>query len=647
MVVLHSSPLSTLRSSKAAVLSAGISIAFLAFGCGSRPSESDLSHDVNQPTRGTQAWNWSEVSDQNYHDIITPLVGLDNTQYLGKDHELTVWVQKWVDVIDTKIRSEHPTKLANTPKPNAKVIKQANANAFVAPVPVCYNVKVKLKSGTPNAANTVDNVYLNAKGGEFSAWPDQLTCVTTSNDKAEIASYIATYNAASVGCKFQLSAAGVLEGNNKCLLNADITGAVSADRLVLMQTANYITVHTGIFALMSEEALISVIAHELGHYYRSHVAGAMKDFDFFYTLGAQNVATRPTPEAGKKAMGDEAVAGSTLLNATDSFSAIAGQKIRPELFMAIGSTIATACKTDTCPDTCKATVTLMKSADFIADMTTYPFASPTPDMKTAYLDFEAKALACMSDISMASAGTTMNADSIGYAKFRSFIETPVWPTWLGRVSASGKRFVAQMSRISAIRAGSTAPAGANLNFVTAAISKNFLLQDNDSEKALKTAYDNHLGQYTAEQEADEVAAEWVNDIGIAPTHVVDAMRRLGKGATTSLRGFILSEQDCEALWKRNWLDDSGKYAFVPVGDFSEVHHSSCYRMFNLDREIAAHSYRTPAPASPLLGATGWNKIQDTAADLSVATPEVVIDNTIAALLKQTSMGTCTYSSSYH
>ncbi len=647
MVVLHSSSLVALSSTKAAVLAACSIIALFVFGCGSRPTESDLSHEINQPTRGTQSWNWSDVSDQNYHDVITPLFGLDNTQYLAKDHELTAWVQKWIDLMDENIRAEHPTKLANTPKPHAKVIKQKSANAFVAPVPVCYNVKVKLKSGTANAANTLDRVYLNAKAGEFLAWSDQLTCVTTSNDQAEIASYIAAFNAASVGCKLQLSAAGVLEGNNKCLRNADISDAVAADRLVLLQTANYITVHTGIFALMTEEALISVIAHELGHYYRSHVAGALKDFDFFYTLGAQNTDSRPIPEADKQAMGDDAVAGSTLLNGTDSHSAIPGQKIRPELYMAIGSTIAAACKTDTCPDTCKTALTVMESAAFGADMAIYPFASLTPDMKTSYFDYEAKALSCLTDINMAPADTTMNANSVGYAKFRSFIEAPVWPDWLDSLSANSRRFVGRMGQLAAIRAGTAAPDGANLNLVTKAISKTMITQDDGSEKALKTAYENNLGQYTAEQEADEVAAEWVNDVGISPKHVVDAMRRLGQGSTTALRGFILSEQDCEALWKRNWLDEAGKYAFVPVGDYSKVHHSSCYRMFNLDREIEAHDYTTPSLAAPLLGEDRWRQVQEKAAGLSAGVPEFIVDRTVAALLKQTSMGTCSYSSSFH
>jgi len=647
MVVSNSNTHRMLRSPRASVISACSIVAAFAFGCGSRPSESEISHDVDQPTRGTQSWHWFDVSDQAYHGVITPLIGLDNTQYLDKDHELTVWVQKWVDLIDSKVRSEHPSKLANTPKPIAKVIKEKSANAFVAPIPVCYDVNVKLKSGSPTATNTVDNVFLNAKAGEFSSWPNHYTCVGASNDKAEIESYIADYNASSVGCKFKLNSDGILEGNSKCSLSSDINGAVAAKKLVLLQTANYVTIHTGIFGLMTEEALISVIAHELGHYYRSHVAGAMKDFDFFYTLGEQNTASRPVAEADKKEMGDNAVVASTLLNATDSYTVVPGQKIRPELYMAVGSTIATACRSDNCPDTCKAALEEMKSSEFNSDMATYPFAGLEPDMKTSYLAYEEKALACLGDISMASSGTTMKPDSIGYAKFRSFIENPTWPSWLGRVGAGGRRYLAQMSRLAAIRAGETAPEGESLKAVVDSLSRTLADQDDESVDALKIAHENRLGQYTSEQEADDVAAEWVNDVGISPKHVVDAMRRLGRGTTTSLRGFILSEQDCDALWSRNWLDDSGKYAFVPIGNYAQVHHSSCYRMFNLDREIAAHNYVTPAPAAPLIGEAGWRKMQEKAIALSAGVPEVEIERDAAEILKQSSMGSCSYSYSFH
>jgi hypothetical protein len=620
----------------------------MAAGCG-RTDDAGIStpsHEVDRPTRGTQNWMWSEVSDSNYHSVITPLVGLDNTRYLNSTHELTAWVQGWVDRIDGKIRSEHPQQMANTPKPIAKVIKNGSANAFVAPVPVCYDVKVKIKGGTPNAANTADAVYLDAKAGEFSSWPAQYKCVGGEDDLAEVKSFVSTFNAASTGCKFSVSTAGVLEGNNECVRADDLGDTVAAKQVVLLQTANYVTVHTGIFPLMSEEALIGVIAHELGHYYRAHVTGAASDFDFFYTLGRNNVTVRPVPEADKKEMGDKAVAASTLLNATDTYTAITGQKIRPELFMAVGSVVSAVADLTGAPAACKTANELIDSDDFVKAMGTYPFAEANADMTDSYQDFETKVEACLKALKMSS-GDTLTGTGIGYRKFLSHIESPVWPTWLGRISDSGRRYVAKMNGLALSRAGQTAPNGQTLADVTAALSKKMKSQDDAGEQALKVAHSSQLGQYTSEQEADEVAAEWVNDIGIAPTHMVDAMRRLGKGSTTSLRGFILGESDCEDLWKRDWMDANGSYFFVPIGDYSEVHHSTCYRMFNLDREIAAHDYETPSVNPPLLSSAAWLDLQRKAAGLaeSADSEESTGGHDMAPIMKK-ALETCTYAQSF-
>lgn len=619
-------------------------------GCGQTDSKdfSTPSHEVDRPTRGTEKWMWSNVSDDSYHGVITPLVGLDNTRYLGSDHELTEWVQGWVDRLDSSIRSEHPEKMANTPKPIAKVIKNGSANAFVAPVPVCYNVKVKLKNGTADDDNTADAVYLDARAGEFSSWPAQYKCVDGADGLAGIRSFIAAYNATSTGCQFSVSTAGVLEGSSECLRSDDLGDVVAAKKVVLLQTANYVTVHTGIFPLMSEEALISVIAHELGHYYRAHVAGSMNDFDFFYTLGQNNGTGRPVAEADKKEMGDNAVAASTLLNATDTYTAFEGQKIRPELFMAIGSVIDTVGSSNSGAAACKSAEEFINSDDFASSMGTYPFANASADLTAAYKEFETKAVACLKALKMASASGTINGTSIGYGKFLSFIEKPVWPSWLGRLSASGRNYVGKMNALAAARAGQNAPAGQTLGDVANVLSKKMKDQDDAGENALKQAHNARLGQYTSEQEADEVAAEWVNDIGISPEHVVDAMRRLGKGSTTSLRGFILGETDCEDLWKRKWMDENGAYFFVPIGDYSEVHHSTCYRMFNLDREIAAHSYQTPANNPPLLSSTAWLALQRRAAGLaeSLEDEETSDSHEVADFVKK-ALGSCPYSHSYH
>lgn len=611
------------------------------------------SHEVDQPTRGTHAWMWSDVSDASYHDVITPLVGLNNSLYIDKNHDLTVWAQSWIDRIDSRIRSEHPEKMANTPRPFAKVIKNGSANAFVAPVPVCFDIRVKLKNGNANALNTLDAVYFDPKDGIFASWPMQYDCVSGVDHIDEIKGFVEVFNNASDSCKLEVNG-NTLAGNAQCLEGSDVVGAVAARKVVFFQTANYVTLHTGIFPLMTEEALVGVIAHELGHYYRAHVAHTAAEFDFFYTMGETNTDKRPVAEPAKKEMGDLAVAASTLLTNSDSFTTFDNQTIRPELFMAVGSMIAAVAAEEGSADTCAEAASLLKNSEFVAAMGTYPFADASVSMTSSYKKFETNANACLKELKLGE-GNELTADAVSYRKFVSLINTPTWPSWLREISAGGRSFVARMNALTVQRAGQTAPAGQGLNVadVVLAVSNKLNEQDHVGYSALKAAHEARLGQYTSEQEADDIAAEWLNDIGIEAHHMVEAMRTLGKGTSNGLRGFILGEQDCEALWKRQWTNADGTYAFVPVGDYSEVHHSTCFRMFNLDREISAHNYQVPSDAqAPLLDAAGWKALQRKAANL-VAFENVANESTessdqpaVAGFIKK-ALKSCPYAHSYH
>ena len=59
----------------------------------------------------------------------------------------------------------------------------------------------------------------------------------------------------------------------------------------------------------------------------------------------------------------------------------------------------------------------------------------------------------------------------------------------------------------------------------------------------------------------------------------------------------------------SWIDPYGKLDFkiLPVGDYSEVHHSRGYRAFNASREIKAHQYASRASVSGDPGV--WTKMK--------------------------------------
>jgi hypothetical protein len=128
---------------------------------------------------------------------------------------------------------------------------------------------------------------------------------------------------------------------------------------------------------------------------------------------------------------------------------------------------------------------------------------------------------------------------------------------------------------------------------------------------LAEARASRLGQYTTEQEADELAAEWLDFIGLDPIAASDAFIFLGLTREGGKDDYIIGGKKCKEMRDNDWKDDNGDDIFVPIGDYSEVHHSTCYRAFNASREITAHDYQTTSDSIQAPGIT-WEDIREQA-----------------------------------
>ncbi len=69
---------------------------------------------------------------------------------------------------------------------------------------------------------------------------------------------------------------------------------------------------------------------------------------------------------------------------------------------------------------------------------------------------------------------------------------------------------------------------------------------------------------------------------------------------------------CQAAYANGWKTEDELPLFVPVGDYLDEHHSTCYRAFNLYRETEAHRYpaRRRVALPNLLTAEEWTKLLD-------------------------------------
>jgi hypothetical protein len=132
----------------------------------------------------------------------------------------------------------------------------------------------------------------------------------------------------------------------------------------------------------------------------------------------------------------------------------------------------------------------------------------------------------------------------------------------------------------------------------------------------REAFEKKIGQYTAEQEADELALEWILLAGFDRDLPIRALLADLKNTNPVTSRRPLPEQEwsydrCSQAFESEWKDQDDFPIFVPVGDYYDEHHSSCYRAFNLYRETQSHKY--PAQASrdriTLLEPEAWIALQ--------------------------------------
>ena len=630
----------------------GFGLSIIISGCGVSPSGqvSKIKHDAGKPVRSELAWNWRSVSDEDYAKVMAPVLGIEPSTILPQSHPLTAQAQEWIDRIDRKLRETYPAQLANVPKPRAKVLEKAVPNAFVAPVPACYKVPVKLSTKATGRGKKEGHVLIEARNGSVQAWEADAPCIDgTENQSAEetVADFVSSFNAASTnGCKFSVDGGGSLVVGEQCEVDPALSGVAGADALVLLQTANHVTVHSGIVAIMTESAFVSVLAHELGHYYRSHPTANDAEYGYFYTEQRKNAAKKPSPESRLEQLGKDAIKATEAIDGGSNFTQVKGQVLRSDLYFLLGSLVTES------KDSSKACVDARKlasSSDFESTMAMFPVDPKLSDEQTAaYLNFEEGALNCLDNLNLVGSGESVR-NSFDWKKLKSVAANPTWPSWLDQLTPSSRHTLDTLNKELADKIGddSAESSGRSVGAVLRSINKKLIAVEQDAMVVLKKAQDNRLGQYTFEQEADDLAVEITASLGFDPEVVVDAMRSLGKTSHGQSRDLSLSYDDCETLWKNNWLDAKNNYVFVPVGGFTDPHHSICYRMFNIEREIAAHNVVPAKLNLPAHDDAAWTDLQN---DVKTRTQTLVDEAdmpfpAVTAVLKSTGALGCVFNQS--
>jgi hypothetical protein len=101
---------------------------------------------------------------------------------------------------------------------------------------------------------------------------------------------------------------------------------------------------------------------------------------------------------------------------------------------------------------------------------------------------------------------------------------------------------------------------------------------------LREARDGRLGFYTIEQEADEVALQYLRAVNREPKALADGlMSYLRKTQGSALKNLpedlAWGHSKCESEYQAGFPKDLG------VGIYNDPHHTSCFRIFNVQRHL--------------------------------------------------------------
>ena len=203
--------------------------------------------------------------------------------------------------------------------------------------------------------------------GAVVKWPGKPDCLKVSPAKFEkIAN---SFNKQGFDCKvFGDLDSKLINSNCKIYNNPQdkqysLPAKFRAKRVYFLQNANWITIHTGLFAnLDTEEKFVSVLAHELAHYYRAHSA-TYEDYDFYYELLKKNRGRKPEANRRLLKSGEKVFKAAQLKRNMKPWEEANSleNSIRAELFISAGSYITKACSYRTCEASCEDIESLWKN----------------------------------------------------------------------------------------------------------------------------------------------------------------------------------------------------------------------------------------------------------------------------------------------
>jgi hypothetical protein len=588
-------------------------ICLVLFACKPQNGPYDLKHDAAQYVASPDAWHWVELSPQEFEDIHIPSNGWGTKDaFLPASHAATKRMDYLLGKIHQRIQERYPEQLKNVPVPRSAIYKGESPDAFVTTVPVCYSIPVKLDGSASlkgDAAST-DWIALDHNGNLSGADHNDL-CVRRTMSQLEANKYFDWISrnikrtARETGqtdkfCEIRVqSSYGGFQviPNAHCRRAPELDGIMHAKGFVVWKTQPYIVLYRGILRHVDAEIkIMTTLAHELGHYYRSHLTAFAGDYDYFYQQDVErNPSQKPQRDPALQERGQEIRAAARLVQ---SYVYSEPEQIYPsELFYPVWALASRACpkaSKEPCPEACTAFVELVNDDEVYASFGGWPYDSMPEAGHSSYKRYEAGLEMCADQLHFTdgeTGGSKLSLDDLKEAFEDEEFDATLKAMGIGAVEEFK---------------------GKTLEQLLEKLEQGLGEAKVKAQETIRKANADGIGFYTIEQEADEQQMETVTLLGLNPAQLVawdiDFYKKSGEEYDENTG---LDMQRCEELLRKNWIED-GKPVLVPVADYNGIHHSDCYRIFTTSREIAAHQWDKVSAPVPIqfLSDPEWKNLQD-------------------------------------
>ena len=561
-----------------------ITVLFLmTVSCESQEPSSELNHDVGRVMNDEGTFSWADLSFEQHLWANNLHMGPNGEKLLPLDHPFVVHMQQWTEhVRETMLTLDG--RISGTPLPHILALTNSRVNAFVSNSYSCLDIGLKVEDDSLNNAELLTSVYFRRDPGQWERTSTQSRCIPTKlsleKQKEALISILSPF--ADCAVRWQETTAVVPAACGK-RFNDKTAPFTGAKQLVIAQTDNWLTLYTGLTTL-TEPMAVGILFHELGHYYLAHGTTSANQYGYFYQMSEQNEDGRPAADPALNSLAHEVMAAQ---KNHMSLAKIDGQRFHSLIFSAMvhyGDVLLKAPCADgsqLCKEQCAPIQAFLVSPEAVS-WRGFPYERLPVGALSQYFDYESKLSRCL--VALRFQKKEIDSLTWAFGEF-SFDPAPLYE------ATNGEQTVLL--------------AGAKLDGL---INE----RNRKGDTAVDEANRERLGYYTTEQEADEFALEMMIRVGLDPESYINAMLELAKMRDDSSALAVYGEYSWAECARAMESADSSS---VPIGDYRDIHHSPCFRAYNLKKELLAHKEKYDAirlqgkvPSSDYRFSMSWGDI---------------------------------------